>query len=326
VSWSWAGAGLGAVYAVPALVACLHDPTLGLALAVGVLPAAILPLPPRRRARVAVLAAGVAVGLAMLVGSVLALVPVAVTAALLAASVVGAAVLSGTRASGVGRVALVLGAPMIAVGLSFDVSTAAVAVVLLAGGACYAWLASLAWPDRPGRHGAGAGSGAARTAPGRRQLLVFGAGAGTAAALAYLVASIAGWDHPGWAPAACLLVARPDADALRLRSAGRIFSVIAGGIGAVVVAHVDLSGAGYAAVAFLVTVGAAATRGSHWYVTPAFTSFFVLLLLLIGDQGHTTDWVGQRTLETLIGVTLALACGHVSSRFTPSPRELAPRP
>ena len=53
VTWTWDGALLGASYAVPAALVAAHDVSLGMAFGVGVLPAAIVGVAPRRRARVA---------------------------------------------------------------------------------------------------------------------------------------------------------------------------------------------------------------------------------------------------------------------------------
>ena len=71
VAWHWSAAVRGALYALPAGLAALHDPGQGIALAVGVLPAAAVGLLPTRRARPTVLVAGLCVGLPMVLGSLL---------------------------------------------------------------------------------------------------------------------------------------------------------------------------------------------------------------------------------------------------------------
>ncbi len=82
LAWDWSPAVLGAAYALPAAVVVLGDLPLGLALAVGVLPAAIAGLAARRRARVAVVALGALTGVPMFIGAVLADVPVLAVAAI----------------------------------------------------------------------------------------------------------------------------------------------------------------------------------------------------------------------------------------------------
>ena len=74
----------GAVYAIPAAVVILSDRPRGLALALGVLPAAIVGLPATRRGRLAVPILGTAVGVPMLVGGLLANVPVVAVIAIAA--------------------------------------------------------------------------------------------------------------------------------------------------------------------------------------------------------------------------------------------------
>ena len=55
IAWSWPHALVGVVYAIPAATVALRDPQLGIPLAVGVLPAAMVGIPPRRRSRLIIL-------------------------------------------------------------------------------------------------------------------------------------------------------------------------------------------------------------------------------------------------------------------------------
>jgi Fusaric acid resistance protein-like len=75
IAWSWSAAALGAAYAAPAAVAMTEDVSRGLALAVGVLPAAAIGLRPIRRGRVATAVLGGVAGVSILVGSALAETP-----------------------------------------------------------------------------------------------------------------------------------------------------------------------------------------------------------------------------------------------------------
>ena len=74
--WDRSAAVLGAMYALPGAVVILSDRSRGLALAVGVLPAAIAGLMPTRRGRVAIVVLGTSIGVPMFIGGLLANVPV----------------------------------------------------------------------------------------------------------------------------------------------------------------------------------------------------------------------------------------------------------
>jgi hypothetical protein len=76
LAWDWPAAAVGAVYALPALAVVLVDRASGVAVAVGVLPAALVGVAPTRRARLLVVLAGLLTGVPMLLGGLLAGVPV----------------------------------------------------------------------------------------------------------------------------------------------------------------------------------------------------------------------------------------------------------
>ena len=304
VAWSWQAATAGAVYALPAAVVAVQDPTAGLSLAVGVLPAAILPMPGRRRSRIAILVIGVVAGVSMFLGGTLALLPTWVASVLLVSIVTGAAALSAVAPGG--RLVLTLCAPLVAVGLSFaDVATSLATMVLVVAGAAYAWLVSLCWPER---------SRAPRAEVARPDvhlMVGYGLRLGTAAAIAYAVAAGLGMDHPGWAPGACLLVARPEVDLLRSRGIARVVAVLVGASVAVAVLALEPPSSVYAAVAVLAMAGVAGTTGSRWYITAGFSTALVLLLLLHDDEAQTAQKVGERVGETVLGVGLAFLFGWV---------------
>jgi hypothetical protein len=302
VAWSWPDATRGLVYAVPAVVVTAVDPAAGVPLAVGVLPACLLPLPGPRRARALVAVVGLLCAASLLLGGVLVHLPTLLTALGLAAVVVAAAIASAVRPAG--RVLLVLAAPLTAIGLSYgDWRTSVAAALLMLAGAAYAWAVSLLWPATPAR------SRPHAPLPSRPAMVRYGLFVGSGAALAYLVAAGLGLDHPGWAPAACLLVARPDAALLRSRALGRAVAVLLGALAAVAVLAADLPTPVLAALAGLVVSGAAATRGSRWYVTSAFTTFLVVVMLLHEHPEQTGQKVSERVGETLVGVGLALLFG-----------------
>jgi len=302
IAWSWSQALAGAVYGLPAGVVALADPQSGVPLAVGVLPAAILPVPGPRKARVAILLVGVLAGVSLFVGGVLAHLPTVVTAVLLVLAVVGAAVLSTVTPRG--QVVLALGVPLVAAGLSYDdFATSAGAALLLIAGSTYAWLVSLAWPERA------AADRASQGLPDRRVLLGYGIRLGIASALAYLVAAGLDLDHAGWAAAACLLVARPQLDLLQSRGVGRVVAVTVGALAAGIALRADPPDAVYAVLAVVVLAAAAATCASRWYISSAFTTFFVFLLLLFDHPDQTAQKFDERVGETILGVALAYVFG-----------------
>ena len=117
LAWDWSAAALGAISALPAAVVVLGDRSRGLALAVGVLPAAIVGILPTRRARLALVVVGVCTGVPMFIGGLLAGVPVLAVAAI-AALGVGSALLAARFR--LGRIAMTLSLPMVGVGLSYS--------------------------------------------------------------------------------------------------------------------------------------------------------------------------------------------------------------
>lgn len=144
-SWSWGDAALGATYALPAAVVALGDPTRGLALAVGVLPAALIGLAPARRARIGIAAAGVLIGVPMLISGLLAGVPVLAVAMI---ALLGPATALLAARSRIGQITMVLSLPMLAVGLSYtDIGQAAGLAGLMIVGSAFACAISMLWPE-----------------------------------------------------------------------------------------------------------------------------------------------------------------------------------
>jgi len=137
----------------------------------------------------------------------------------------------------------------------------------------------------------------------------YGIRLGLAAALAYLVAVALDLDHAGWAPAACLLVARPQVDLLESRGVGRVAAVSVGALAAGFVVRSDPPDAVYAVLAVVVLAAAAATCTSRWYITSAFTTFFVCLLLLFDHPEQAAQKINERVGETVVGVALAYVFG-----------------
>jgi hypothetical protein len=308
LSWSWSRLALGVVYAAPAAVVALSDPAKGLAMAVGVLPAAAVGLAPSRRRRGLVVLVGALAGVSMVIGA-----SVAAHAVLAVLTIFALCVAVAVTVSVPGRrlapVAMALGLPLVGAGLSFDsVASAASLALLIVTGSVYAWLVSLVWPERD------APERPPRQVPPRRAMLGYGVQLGLAGAASAAFGLAAGLDHPGWACTAALLVSRPRAEELHARGVGRSVSVLGGAVVACGVALAGPSDAVRALLVVLALAGAAATAGSRWYVTPFFSTVLVLSMLLVGDEADAAHWFLERVVETLVGVALALLAAWLVPR------------
>ncbi len=276
------------------------DLSSGVAAAVGVIPAAVVPLPPRRRGRLAIVLLGALMGVAVLLGSVLATTPWLAVVGIFALAVGVTALAARHRQA---MILLLLGLPLVGVGLSYPGLAAAVPLALLfVAGSAYACAVAMCWPERPAPPAPAAAEGVPPT-------LGYGVRLGLAAAICARIGFALHFDHVGRATAAALLVMRPEAGVLTLRAVGRP------GLGrrrcgrrhrAAHVAGARLAdrrgrrprrhrGDGHARKPLV----------RH----PAFTTFMVFLLLLVADPKQAPDRFGERLGETLLGVGVALVFG-----------------
>jgi uncharacterized membrane protein YccC len=296
VTWSWDRSLFPAVCSIPAGAVALRDPVAGLSLSFGVLAAAAVGVTPTRSRRVLVLVVGAVIGLSLVLGSLLGSTPALAVAVLFAACV--AAAVSAARHP-LGRLAVLLAVPLVAAGFSYQSPADSVpSALLIVTGSALAWLVSLVWPTRPVPHPEPA------ALPSHESMVRYGVRLGAAGAVCAAAGFAFGFDHAGWAAAACLLVMRPSAEQTRLRAAGRAVFVTAGAALAVAVASLDGPAWILAALLVLDLVALGATRGSRWYLTGGFTTFIVLSMLAWSQPG--TDWFLQRLVETTIGVAVAL--------------------
>lgn len=303
VVWDWPPAIRGVTYALPAAAVATTNVSASLALAVGVLPAAITGTWPTRRGRVRTVVMGVLAGVPLFVGSLLAQVPWLAVVAILALCV-GAAWLAAGRP--LGQVALALCLPMVGVGLSYtDLAESATLAGLLIVGSVYAYLVSLPWPEYP------APTSAMPPAPPVRFMLAYGVRLGAAAAAAAAIGFVFNFDHVGWACAAVLLVMRPSAQTQEWRSVDRVVSVVIGAAAAVGMILADPAPVVLGLAAGVAIAAATATQRSRWYVTGLFTTFIVFLLLLASDPQDAGGRFFERLGETLLGVGLAFLIGVV---------------
>jgi hypothetical protein len=297
LAWDWRNALFAAACALPAALLALDDVSHGLALAVGMLPAALVGLLPTRRARLALVPFGLLVGASMFLGGLLASLP-ALAVAAVALLGPASAVLAAARPR-LGLVAMQLALPMVGIGFSFSgASKAAGLAGLMVVGSAIACLVSLAWPE--------VAADSARPAPAA-PTLEYGVRLGAAGATAAAIGFALDFDHVGWACAAALLVMRPAWEMQRLRSVGRIAAVAAGAVAGIVLTRLGPPAGVYGAAAVLAVAAAAGTHRSRWYVTSAFTTFLVFLLLLHSHPHDASSRFGERLGETLLGVGLAYA-------------------
>jgi uncharacterized membrane protein YccC len=163
-----------------------------------------------------------------------------------------------------------------------------------------------------------------------RDALDYGMRLGCAGAAATALGLAWAPTHPGWTPAAALLVMRPGRDMQKLRSQGRLLSVLIGGLAAASLVHAQPPNFGYALVLTAALAAATATQRSRWYVLPAFSTFIVLLLLAAGDPGDVQARFAERMLATVVGVGLACVFGVLGQppapRAAPTPRDGRPSP
>lgn len=301
LTWQWSRFALGVVFALPGILVAPFSPTAGLALAIGVLPAAAFGLPARRSRRAILPIVGVLSALGLLLGSTLTRVPAIAVVSLFILSV--AASLS-TRWGRLGQLMLALVLPLVGMGLSFpELSTTWVMAACIVAGSVYAWLVSLLWPERdehllpppPTTRGA--------------DLIGYGILLGLASAIAASIGYVLDLEHVGWATGTVLLVMRPARGQVILRSVGRAASVFLGAAAALVFALFEPGGA-LIGLLIALTIGAmSAMQESRWYVAPAFTTLVVLTLILSTSTASPGARFVERTIETLLGVGLALVFG-----------------
>ncbi len=283
----------------------LVDETAGLGVALGTIPAAVLPLAPLRRKRYLAAVIGSLAGAAMLTGALLAAAGAWIAVPALFLLAVGAAQLAARRPFGIYVMSLCV--PLVGAGLSYDdVGTAAALSLTFVTGAAYSWLVSLLWPETTPP---AAGSPPARGPAVQAAMLDYGIRLGLAGAVCAAIGFALDLEHVGWAVTAALLVMRPTPELQRLRSIGRVASVTIGAVAAIAVVETTPSAGVLAAVTVAALAATAATAGGRWYVTPMFSTFLVFLLLLYAHPDQAAGRFWERIGETLLGVGVAFVFG-----------------
>ena len=188
---------------------------------------------PTRRARLAIIVLGTAIGFPMFIGGVLADVPVLAVAAIGGLGI--GSVLLAARVR-IGQVAMTLSLPMVGVGLSYpDVGKAAELAGLMVLGSIFGCAVSMFWPER---------TPAQAPAAAPKPTIGYGVRLGAAGATAAAIGFLLDLEHVGWASAAALLVMRPASEMQRLRSVGRVIAVTIGALAAIGLARTNPGGTG----------------------------------------------------------------------------------
>ena len=316
IAWSWTNAAHGAALAVPAATVSVFDPAIGLPLAVGVIPAAALGVRGPRPQRLIVVIVGAVAGLNLVIGSLVAPFPVAAVTTIFVLCVLAALLVADPRRR-LAPLILVLGMPLLGVGLSESPAAAISAGLLILVGSIYGWLVSLVWPDRPGAQRR------VEAAAPRRVMLAYGLQIGIAGAAGAALGFALGVDHPGWACAAALLISRPDRALLDARSVGRVLSVLLGATSACIIAALHPSNAVLASVVLVIVIAASGTAGSRWYVLPFFTTLLVLSMLIGDEVESAAHWFLERVALTVAGAALALIAAWLVPRIMRTDRAAA---
>ena len=264
------------------------------------IPAAIVGLAPTRRARRAVIAVGVLSGIPMFIGGALAGVPVIAVAAIALLGIATALLAARSR---IGLIAMTLSLPMVGIGLSFaDAGRGGRRGTADRGGLAV----RLAGLDAVARTRA-RGSGRARSEP-LPPTLGYGVRLGAAgprrgdrvparprARRLGMCRRVVG-HAPRRRDAATQErgpdPGRPDRSARRDR-----------------IVRLSPAAAGYSLATLAAVAGAAGTHKSRWYVTSAFTTFVVFLLLIHSHPHDAGSRFTERVGETLLGVGLAYFFG-----------------
>ena len=176
IRWDWSAAARGVLLAAPAAVVATDNAQHAALLAIGLVPAASIPLPPTRRGRLKPAALGMMAGVSMLIGGLLAVWPPLAVVGIFVLAILAARAAIGHA---LGAVALSLCLPLVGIGFSFsDVKTAAGLALVIVIGSTYGLVVSLLWPAGHAVEAAGV-----FVPPPRATMIRFGYLAGTAGAI-----------------------------------------------------------------------------------------------------------------------------------------------
>lgn len=294
---------------LPAFVLILQgNVPVGVAFAIGLLPASLLGIGASRKLRVIYAIFGCMFGLGVFAGSLLTLLPSIWLAGLALAAVAYSSVqLAAKREIGVVLLALVV--PSIAVGLGYEPSTAVGLSLAFILGSLWSGAVSLFWPVQ-------------KAVPQKsvdfviHHPKVYGILLGLAACTAAVVGYYFDPLYAGWTATATMLIMRPIDGMVRLRGIGRALSTVAGTISAIVLVQADLPQVLLAATLSASVMFVISTRTSRWYIVPFATSFLILTVISYETENlgliQQTGW--NRIADNLLGAAIALFYGYIVPR------------
>ena len=310
ISWNWRYATVSLIAMIPAVcIMIFGNTTLGLTVAIGVVIACILPLPPTRKnrlARIPLIGCLIAIGLVL--GSLLSNVPVLAVASI-GALAYGLARLATTGYGKLGAAGTAL-LPIVAIGFSYQDTAEALGLgLVIIAGAVWTALLSLALPESSPR------TEEKEAASGDSKVGAYSVTYALAAMVSSAIPFAAGWQHVGWVAGSTLFVMRPTLEMTDFRSLWRAVSVFVGAAAAAILLSLDMSAWVAAVVVTLVVAVASATRGSRWYITPGFLTFIVFFVLLYGKTGDgaIAGRFEERVGEVLLGIAIACIAIYVAN-------------
>ncbi len=316
ITWNWADAQRGLVCAAPAVpIAAVANVSLGVVFALGVLPVALLGLPPTRAARLKLFVVGVLFAGAYAAGCVVGEVSLLAIAAMFV--VAGGSVLAAATHHRAAALLPALATPAFALGMNHPAPEGFKLAAMFLAGAAWTTLVNLVWPlpdpadlaQQPRPQSSGSHPGSPRTV--RTYALLFAAAATIGIAVAYAL----DLSHPAWAGAAAVFIMRPDPKLVTSRAIGRVGATIAG---VLLAAWLYQYGIGEAAIIVIAVCSVAAmvgTRTSRWYVSAAGSGLVVLLISGVSSTEAFEHAFGDRIFETLLGAALALLLGVLAPRL-----------
>ena len=306
----------GLVFAAPAVpIAAVANVSLGVVFALGMLPVAMLGLPPTRPARLKLFAVGILFAGFYAAGCVVGKVSLLAIAAMFV--VAGGSALVAASHHKAAALLPALATPAFALGMNHPAPDGFKLAAMFLAGAAWTTLVDVLWPlpdpadlaQRPQQPPPRSHDPSRRTV--RTYALLFAAAAAIGIAVAYAL----DLSHPAWAGAAAVFIMRPDPNLVTSRAIGRVCATIAGVLLAALLYQHGIGEAAIIVIAVCTVAAMVATRSSHWYVTAAGSGLVVLLISGVSSTEAFEHAFSDRIFETLLGAALALLLGVLGPRL-----------
>ncbi len=282
---------------VPALVlTAFGNEQAGMIGVVGLLPATLAGISPRRRQRAAILVYGLVWVAAVWLGYFIKTHLNMVTAAALMAAIGAAAFFVSQRFRWAG-VAFTVVVPVISLGLNYEAPKMPLAFTQgILPGSLLAFFVSLCFPEFE----APSGSPASQPPKANRQFpALYAAALATAVGIGY------SWDHTGWEVSAVAYSMRPSQQMAKIRSVSRMAAVFIGASLASLLLLANPPPVVPVIVAAMLMVAGAGLHQSKANVTPAFMTFSSLVFMLFPTMDDTL--VERKYFERILWVAIGLA-------------------